>query len=385
MRISGAGAKVLGSFRLVFDTTLGCTDEEIGASMAAGTSKSGYLSTGSAGSPCPVRSKASTGLIAINASAWEVRTAVQGLENVVGTVDVQPMSDPVLGNFEWAITFVDMQHEIPPLLPFVSAATFGGVGSGLYAEGLAPAGSDESAFRSFVESADIGVCWNGTVGAALQYDGADTPANVNRRLEVGNVSCVLADSTQGIAPIGYTWFADSDEIASGSRSSNSDNMFGKQLTSLSPGVRYYVRVSAANSRGYSAANLTSPSSALTPVQPPKAPTSAMHSGALPNVAQFGDDSVVVEWAEPADNGGDDLSEFQIEWSSSADFTADAQVQGMMTVPADESVQGDFLADASPSLRAFRRVVSGIVRGVPLYFRINAWNAERGSGPWAPAA
>ncbi|CAN0077101.1 unnamed protein product, partial [Phaeothamnion confervicola] len=98
------------------------------------------------------------------------------------------------------------------------------------------------------------------------------------------------------------------------------------ITGLLPGVTYYVRTSAHNSRGYGP--LSYAASAVPQGQPaaPRSPMLAVASGT----------ALDVRWLPPASDGGTAITSYQVEWWSAADSGGTEEVQ-MVTTSAQKGV------------------------------------------------
>ena len=119
---------------------------------------------------------------------------------------------------------------------------------------------------------------------------------------------------------------------------------------LVKGLEYHGRVSARNSEGYSL-----PVKAPEPVAPmviPAAPT-----GVTLDVICATELRVI--FGSPSDNGGDSITQYLIEWSTSSDF-ADAQSSTL-----------EYLAGGSP----FFKNIEGLETGTYYYVRVSAMNSQ----------
>ncbi|KAL7542723.1 hypothetical protein ACHAXR_012023, partial [Thalassiosira sp. AJA248-18] len=122
------------------------------------------------------------------------------------------------------------------------------------------------------------------------------------------------------------------------------------LGGLVKGLEYHGRVSARNSEGYSL-----PVKSPEPVAPmviPGAPT-----GVTVDVVSATELRVI--FGSPSDNGGDSITQYLIEWSTSSDF-ADAQSSTL-----------DYLAGGSP----FFKNIDGLTTGTYYYVRVSAKNSQ----------
>ncbi|KAL3761394.1 hypothetical protein ACHAW5_005766 [Stephanodiscus triporus] len=122
------------------------------------------------------------------------------------------------------------------------------------------------------------------------------------------------------------------------------------LGGLVKGLEYHGRVSARNSEGYSL-----PVKAPEPVAPmvvPGAPTGV----SLDVVSAT---KLRIIFGSPSDNGGDTITQYLIEWSTTSDF---------------ETVQSstlDYLAGGSP----FFKNIEGLITGTYYYVRVRAKNSQ----------
>jgi len=119
---------------------------------------------------------------------------------------------------------------------------------------------------------------------------------------------------------------------------------------LVKGLEYYGRVSARNSEGYSL-----PMQATMPLAPmviPGAPT-----GVALDVVSATELRVI--FGSPSDNGGDSISQYLIEWSTTQDFMH------------AESTTLDYLVGGSP----FFKIISGLRTGIYYYVRVSAKNSQ----------
>ncbi|GMH48108.1 hypothetical protein TL16_g00218 [Triparma laevis f. inornata] len=95
------------------------------------------------------------------------------------------------------------------------------------------------------------------------------------------------------------------------------------IADIVPGKTYYVRVAAKNKMGYSAWRLTAPASRSVPVQVPGTPTSYYHDGSAPSLHVVSATSMAVRIGPPNFDGGDTISDFDIEWDPSSSFSGSA--------------------------------------------------------------
>merc|ERR1711988_1195061 len=106
--------------------------------------------------------------------------------------------------------------------------------------------------------------------------------------------------------------------------------FYKTITGLTQGTYYYVRVSAMNSQGYGTTQVSTPTN-LNPYEEPGAPTDVA-------LGVTSDSMLTVSFAEPTDNGGDDISSYYVEWDTSSSFNSGSSSphKGTATVDSDEN-------------------------------------------------
>jgi hypothetical protein len=122
------------------------------------------------------------------------------------------------------------------------------------------------------------------------------------------------------------------------------------LGGLVKGLEYHGRVSARNSEGYSL-----PAKAVEPVSPkviPAAPT-----GVTLDVVSA--TSLRVIFGSPSDNGGDTITQYLIEWSTTSEF----EIVHNSTL--------DYLAGGSP----FFKNIDGLITGTHYYVRVRAKNSQ----------
>lgn len=122
------------------------------------------------------------------------------------------------------------------------------------------------------------------------------------------------------------------------------------LGGLVKGLHYYARVSARNKEGYSLPNTDENSAA--PMIVPSAPTGV-------TLEVISATQLRVMFGSPSDNGGDTITNYMIEWSTSSDFAN-----------ADSSTH-DYLAGGSP----FFKNIEGLSTGIYYYVRVRAMNSQ----------
>ena len=122
------------------------------------------------------------------------------------------------------------------------------------------------------------------------------------------------------------------------------------LGGLVKGLQYHGRVSARNSEGYSLPVKASES--VAPMVIPGAPTSV-------TLDVISATELRVIFSSPSDNGGDSITQYLIEWSTTSDFE-DAQSSTL-----------EYLVGGSP----FFKNIEGLVTGTYYYVRVRAKNSQ----------
>ena len=122
------------------------------------------------------------------------------------------------------------------------------------------------------------------------------------------------------------------------------------LGGLVKGLHYYARVSARNKQGYSLPNKDEHS--VAPMIVPAAPTGV-------TLEVISATQLRVMFGSPSDNGGDTITKYLIEWSTSSDFVN------------SESSTHEYLAGGSP----FFKNIEGLTTGVYYYVRVRAMNSQ----------
>ena len=128
-------------------------------------------------------------------------------------------------------------------------------------------------------------------------------------------------------------------------------------TGLTAGQTYYYQVRARNSAGWGPWSQPPASAVATGVQPP----GAIH----PRTERNGSTAMDIFWESPQEDGGGDITGYQIEWS-----------------PTGE--EGTFRSLASPAATARSYTHTGLTPGNAYYYRMRARNSS-GWGPWSETA
>jgi hypothetical protein len=132
------------------------------------------------------------------------------------------------------------------------------------------------------------------------------------------------------------------------------------IENLIPGVAYNVFVSAINSEGYSAAQMSIPSKLAPPIQKPSEPLSVRlltHSG----------NSLQILWRHPESNGGDVITKYKIEWDGSPNFRSNG---GSVLGSHHKFVS----SNQNCSLTHCSYVISGLQKGQLYFVRIYSYNS-----------
>ncbi|MEU8327302.1 fibronectin type III domain-containing protein [Micromonospora sp. NPDC048839] len=131
-----------------------------------------------------------------------------------------------------------------------------------------------------------------------------------------------------------------------------DGWQGRNLTGLPKGTTLYVRVRAGNANGWGG---WSPSRAFTTnITPASAP-------AQPSASGIGPTSASLSWSAPSDDGGSDITHYEIQRSTSSSFTS----------PVSVTASGS------------STTLTGLLPGTTYYTRTRANNAA-GAGDWSAA-
>jgi hypothetical protein len=227
-----SGTAVSGYFRLEYDTT-NCTT-------------------------CQVRNLQQTERLPHNVHEWDLRTALQNMENVAGTTVTKTVLDAGQETYTWSITF---HGDVGPL----------------------------PAFR-IIDTEMV----DGTVTETIVTPGT-TPTDYCGSYG-GVTKCPEVTENLDASPVTH------------------------RITGLVPGTEYRVRVSAYNALGYGPTRVTTPPVATPPKQPPSAPTNPFHFGpGTPILKVTSPASLTVRYGPPDFDGGDTILKYKIEWDTATTF------------------------------------------------------------------
>jgi hypothetical protein len=129
--------------------------------------------------------------------------------------------------------------------------------------------------------------------------------------------------------------------------------FQKTISDLTAGTYYYFRVSAGNAQGYGDATASTPSS-LNPHSTPDAPTNVL-------LKVTSHSMLTVSWEAPTDNGGDTITEYQIEWDTASGFNSGSSSPHKGTVDVDATSHTSY-------------TISTLTAGANYYVRVFAKNS-----------
>jgi len=135
--------------------------------------------------------------------------------------------------------------------------------------------------------------------------------------------------------------------------------FSKTIDGLKTGVFYFVRVSAANSQGYGNPAVTTPSS-MNPYQTSDGPTNVL-------LRSTSDSMLTVSFDVPANNGGDAITGFRVEWDTDASFESVSPMPHNGFVDLDAASQRSFTIQNLMALQTY-------------YVRVSARNSAGLSAP-----
>ena len=176
------------------------------------------------------------------------------------------------------------------------------------------------------------------------------------------------DDDGGSVVTGYKvqWRTDRQTFNQSSRQATvaprADDDLRREITGLTNGMEYFVRVLAVNARGDGEGSMEVP---FTPATSPGPPRSV--------VAVRGDGSVTVTWEEPTDTGGSPVTGYRVQWRAESELYHSSR-QATVTPGA-----GDDL----------RHEMTGLTNGTEYFVRVLAVNAvddgEASDGePFTPA-
>ena len=134
------------------------------------------------------------------------------------------------------------------------------------------------------------------------------------------------------------------------------------LTDLTPGQPYSAKLSVRNSLGYSNPVLSVPEEMAPPRQAPSEPNSV-------RVGLDSGRSLRVLFSDPSSDGGDEISQYRIEWDENPTFTSSSGLP-----------QGYYNKLASRCVPICEHVIFGLTRGTDYYVRIMAYNSFGYSAP-----
>jgi hypothetical protein len=137
--------------------------------------------------------------------------------------------------------------------------------------------------------------------------------------------------------------------------------FFKTIDGLKTGVFYYVRVAAGNSQGYGSATPSVPP-LLNPHEASSAPSGVY-------LAVTSDTMLTVSFTAPADNGGDSVKFYRVEWDISPQFTSGASSPHRGSKEVDATKESSF-------------TMNYLTKGQYYYTRVTAINS---AGAGTPAA
>ena len=145
---------------------------------------------------------------------------------------------------------------------------------------------------------------------------------------------------------------------------------GASSQTLVMGTAYYARVFAVNEVGYSLAQLavtaTGMPAKMKPMVAPGPPASV-------GVTVAGPTSLRVEFTPPSSDGGDVVTQYKVEYSTSSDYRASATGSVLVTY-----IQGGGAT--------LFRTLTGLTQGTPYFVRVSAFNSQGfGLSTTAPAA
>jgi hypothetical protein len=135
----------------------------------------------------------------------------------------------------------------------------------------------------------------------------------------GTASAASAKVTNGVSPADHCGGSSTCATLSGADLATTPHTH--VISGLSPGVQYYVRVSAANSIGFGPVRVSTPLHITPPKQPPSPPTSPFSVAGVPILRQVSPTMLRVSYGHPAFDGGDPVVKYRIEWDPSPFFNS----------------------------------------------------------------
>ncbi len=159
------------------------------------------------------------------------------------------------------------------------------------------------------------------------------------------------DSGSPVTQYEVQWSADG---STGWRRVGSTGSTSLNHTGLTAGQEYWYQVRARNSAGWGPWSQPPVSAVPTGVQPPDAP--------YPRTERNGSTAMDIMWDPPYEDGGGDITGYQIEWSATG-------------------VEGTFRSLASPAATARLYTHTGLTPGAEYHYRMRARNSA-GWGPWS---
>ncbi|RLN26488.1 hypothetical protein BBJ28_00010414, partial [Nothophytophthora sp. Chile5] len=123
--------------------------------------------------------------------------------------------------------------------------------------------------------------------------------------------------------------------------------YRRVISSLTKGMRYYVRLRASNSQGFGQFQLSSPT-ALQPYTTPSAPTQVALGVTSATM-------LTVRWAPPSDDGGDAISGYVVQWDVAAGFDSLALTTSTTAAVSDPLQRSYTLTMLTPGTLYYVRV------------------------------
>jgi len=129
--------------------------------------------------------------------------------------------------------------------------------------------------------------------------------------------------------------------------------FQKTVTGLTAGTFYYFRVKAGNSQGYGDATASTPSS-LNPYTSADGPTNVYLRVTSASM-------LTVSFDDPANNGGDSISQYRVEWDTTSSFTSSMGMPHKGYIDVDASLHRS-------------HTIESLTQGQNYYVRVYAINS-----------